>query len=194
MMELSLESKQQRSIRVIRIRYTGNSGNSSRPHLHISAIKGTVKWEGPPAPIPFHDIQVLGLSILNSQANQPWVEVEGMGLPAEDAAILPFIGDISPLDLNKFNAIVNILGLGVLKGGEGTGYTPSGKPIHIGPSDPGGMVRLSPDKRDILVGLAMTEIASVVSNSEAKQKIVKVGLDVISSAVNNLRKPPIHDE
>src|SRR5262249_42573449 len=34
----------------------GNSGNSSNPHLHIHAIKGTVPWQGPPRPILFRDI------------------------------------------------------------------------------------------------------------------------------------------
>jgi len=68
----------------------GNSGNSSNPHLHIHAIKGTVPWQGPPRPILFRDINVLDRAKLNlPDLSGPWVKVKNQGLPSVKAAIWP---------------------------------------------------------------------------------------------------------
>lgn len=68
----------------------GNSGNSSRPHLHLHAIRGTQPWQGPPRPIPFRDINVIDRSVLNPpDPSGPWVVVNGQGFPSVPAAIWP---------------------------------------------------------------------------------------------------------
>lgn len=44
----------------------GNSENSSEPHLHIQVNRTTIPWGGPPRPLPFNDIYVLDLSVVDS--------------------------------------------------------------------------------------------------------------------------------
>jgi len=68
----------------------GNSGNSSGPHLHIHAIKGTLPWQGPPRPILFRDINVIDQTVLNMpDPSGPWVTATNQGLPFADTAIWP---------------------------------------------------------------------------------------------------------
>jgi hypothetical protein len=68
----------------------GNSGNSSGPHLHIHAIKGTTPWQGPPRPLPFREINCIDRSVLNApNPSGPWVSVSGQCLPAVTALIWP---------------------------------------------------------------------------------------------------------
>jgi hypothetical protein len=67
-----------------------NSGNSSGPHLHIHAIKGTQPWQGPPRPLLFRDINVIDRAVLNPpDPSGPWVAVKDQGLPSVDALIWP---------------------------------------------------------------------------------------------------------
>ena len=68
----------------------GNSGNSSGPHLHIHAIKGTAPWQGPPRPLQFRDICTIDRSILNPpDPSGPWAAVSGQCLPAVTALVWP---------------------------------------------------------------------------------------------------------
>jgi murein DD-endopeptidase MepM/ murein hydrolase activator NlpD len=68
----------------------GNSGNSTNPHLHIHAIKGTAPWQGPPRPILFKDINVIDRSVLSPPSfSGPWVSVNGAALPSVESAIWP---------------------------------------------------------------------------------------------------------
>jgi hypothetical protein len=68
----------------------GNSGNSSKPHLHIHAIKGTAPWQGPPRPLPFRDLWTIDRSLLNPpDPSGPWVAVNGQCLPAVTAVVWP---------------------------------------------------------------------------------------------------------
>lgn len=67
-----------------------NSGNSSGPHLHIHAIKGTQPWQGPPRPILFRDINVIDRAALNPpDPSGPWVTANEQALPSADALIWP---------------------------------------------------------------------------------------------------------
>jgi Peptidase family M23 len=67
-----------------------NSGNSSGPHLHVHAIKGTQPWQGPPRPLLFRDINVIDRSAINPpDPSGPWSAVQEQGLPSVDALIWP---------------------------------------------------------------------------------------------------------
>jgi hypothetical protein len=174
----------------------GNSGNSSRPHLHISAIRGKAPWSGPLRPISFHEIQVLDIFELQNtnQAwpppqDQPWVSLDGQGLSATWTAIWPAlaVSNIKPIletEMGKWKAVIYILFGGTTDAG-GLGITPGGKPVPIGPWDP--LRHLSPAKRDILLGLAVTEIASIVSDPKSKSIIEGTGTELITNALKKLR-------
>ena len=56
----------------------GNSGNSTGPHLHIHATKGTAPWQGPPQPITFREIHVVDRAALAPPSPEgAWVKVKG---------------------------------------------------------------------------------------------------------------------
>lgn len=64
----------------------GISGNSGRtpggPHLHISAIRGTSPWNGPPWPIPFSKVYAIDRSVfVPPDPNAPWSSLTDQGLP-----------------------------------------------------------------------------------------------------------------
>lgn len=70
----------------------GNTGNSSEPHLHIQVNRTTVPWGGPPRPLPFNDIYVLDLSVVDSNpwppnTDTPWNAVSAEALPSLLSAI-----------------------------------------------------------------------------------------------------------
>jgi Peptidase family M23 len=72
----------------------GNSGNSSEPHLHIQVNRATIPWGGPPRPLPFNDIYVLDLSIVDSDVwppntDTPWSAAKAQDLPSVLSAIWP---------------------------------------------------------------------------------------------------------
>jgi hypothetical protein len=68
----------------------GNSGNSSGPHLHIHAIKGTSPWQGPPQPITFRDSWVIDRAVVSGYgAEGPWVKLTSQCLPAVTSLIWP---------------------------------------------------------------------------------------------------------
>lgn len=68
----------------------GNSGNSSGPHIHLHAIKGTQAWQGPPRPLPFRLAGTIGQAQASgAPMTPPWVDFAGRGIPAEQALIWP---------------------------------------------------------------------------------------------------------
>jgi Peptidase family M23 len=68
----------------------GNSGNSTAPHLHVHAIRGTQAEDGPLRPLVFAPFSDLEADLIESQ-DQPWVEVKdaGRSLPPVDAFVWP---------------------------------------------------------------------------------------------------------
>ena len=72
----------------------GNSGNSSEPHLHIQVNRTTTPWGGPPRPLPFNDIYVLDLSVVDPNIwppnnDSPWNAASAQDLPSVTSAIWP---------------------------------------------------------------------------------------------------------
>lgn len=68
----------------------GNSGNSSAPHLHVHAIRGTEAEVGPLRPLVFAPISVVESGLI-SPAPAPWVQAvaPGRSLPPVDTFIWP---------------------------------------------------------------------------------------------------------
>lgn len=164
----------------------GNSGNTSNPHLHIHSTKGVKPIYDPFRPIPFHSIEVLSVSKLNDGNDQLWNYVDGKGLPAIETAIFPraVIPPLTPIDVNKWAAVVYIL-FGVAGGGGGAVRTPGGKIIPIDPED--SYRHMSKSKKDLLTGLAMTEIASILESREARISVEKVGIKIMSKSIRNIQ-------
>lgn len=68
----------------------GNSGNSTAPHLHIHAIKGTKPEQGPLRPLLFRDTFAIDRAALNPPGpSAPWFHLTAHGIPPVDAAIWP---------------------------------------------------------------------------------------------------------
>jgi murein DD-endopeptidase MepM/ murein hydrolase activator NlpD len=68
----------------------GNSGNSTGPHLHIHAIKGTAPESGRLRPLPFNGILAIDMAAASFPYPQsPWVTVQGQGLPNVPSLIWP---------------------------------------------------------------------------------------------------------
>jgi hypothetical protein len=68
----------------------GNAGNSTAPHLHVHAIKGTQPENGPLRPLPFRDTMAIDVAALASPyASDPWVLLKGQGPSHTSSAIFP---------------------------------------------------------------------------------------------------------
>lgn len=162
----------------------GNSGNSGHPHLHIHAIQGVSPESGPLRPILFRDAHVISSAAF---PGNPWAKMQHQGIPAVLSMIWPAPDppfNFVVADLDKWATIVRIL-FGVVSDGDGLVITPGGKPIPI---DPWWPLHLSPAKRDILVGLALTEFASLTSSAQSRDAIQKAGLDTMTNALSQLHK------
>jgi Common central domain of tyrosinase len=90
-----------------------------------------------------------------------------------------------PIDTHKWAAVVQII-FGVTNDGGGLGITPGGKPIPIDPWGP--LRQLAPAKRDILLGLALSEMATIAHSDVAHENIKKLGVKVIGEGMEQLRR------
>lgn len=77
---------------------------------------------------------------------------------------------------------------GVIGGGDGVTYRPSGKPGPPIDPLPLRLRSLSPAKRDIIAGLAITELAEILSNSKSKLDLEKTGLNLITGALKEMEE------
>lgn len=93
--------------------------------------------------------------------------------------------EVVPVDTHKWLAVMQIL-FGVVNDGGGLAITPGGKPIPIDPWGP--LRRLAPAKRDILLGLALSEMATIAHSGAAHDEIKKLGLAVMSKGMAQLRR------
>jgi len=68
----------------------GNAGNSTNPHTHIHAIKGSAPESGPLRPFPFRDTWMLASASLHPpDPSGPWTKATDQGLPAAPSLIWP---------------------------------------------------------------------------------------------------------
>ncbi len=88
------------------------------------------------------------------------------------------------LDLRRWSAVVWIL-FGVIQDGGGIVIKPGSGPIPIDPWGPL-VPQIAAEKRDILVGLATTEVASLLYNETSRRALNKAGLTVIRHALEEL--------
>jgi hypothetical protein len=163
----------------------GNSGSSSEPHLHIGAVNMT---SGHLRPLLFRDIQVLSVDALSVDSYSTWVHVNGKGLPAIWTAVWPSAEPIpkwSSPTLSKWEAFARII-FGIVGDGGGLWVTPGYRPLPPPPPDP--LRSISGNKIDALMGLALTELASIASSEESRKTIQEAGIRVMENAIAGLKK------
>jgi subtilisin family serine protease len=123
---------------------------------------------------------VLSSTALNTASSNPSSDRIGV-MPDLKSIIRSYE---KPFDPNRWLAIIYIL-FGVVEGGGGIGWRPGGPPIPIDPRGPL-FDHLAPEKRDILVALAMTELAGLVEDGDARTSMNKAALSAMQGAVEKL--------
>ncbi len=88
---------------------------------------------------------------------------------------------------NGWDAIFSILIGGVIYGGGGWSWTPGGGLKPVGPRvDRAPFSGLSADKRDVLVGIAILELAGLISDSVGRQSIERSSVALMRSATERI--------
>ena len=88
---------------------------------------------------------------------------------------------------NRWDAIFSILIGGVIYGGGGWSWTPGGGLKPIPPRvDRVPLSGLSADKRDVLVGLAMLELAGLISDPTGRKAMEGSSVTLIRSATEKI--------
>lgn len=105
-------------------------------------------------------------------------------------AIFEHLGVFFPirLDLGRWAAVVFIL-FGVIEGGGGVIIKPGGGGGPIGPDGPIGPLGpefLAPEKRNVLLGLALTELAALAADGQTRRSIEQLGIATMRGAVEQL--------
>jgi Subtilase family len=90
------------------------------------------------------------------------------------------------------DAIVGILIGGVAQGGPGWLWIPGGGITPVPPRGENiGTGLFSPEKRDLLLGLAMHDMASLVTDPRARQQVEQAGAELMRGAIERItREPP----
>lgn len=125
---------------------------------------------------------------LNTPSADP--SADRIGVMPDLRAVLGSLGVLFPirLDLGRWAAVVAIL-FGVIQDGGGVIRKPGGGGGPIGPWGPDGPIGplgLTPEKRDILLGLALTELAGLASDEKARQSIAQLGIATMRGAVEQI--------
>ena len=110
-------------------------------------------------------------------------QIAGFGeLNGNTTAFLLTPQDDSPFGHIRLPDLVAILILGgVIYGGSGTVILPGGPPIPVGPWE-----RMSADKRDALVGLALDQLAARLENRDARESVRTAALTAVRGSVDRL--------
>jgi hypothetical protein len=88
------------------------------------------------------------------------------------------------IDSNRWRAIIWIL-FGVINDAGGLGIKPGGGPVPIDPWGPL-VAHLADEKQDMLAGLAVTELSSLLHNEASRRDLNKAGLGVIRRSLDRL--------
>ena len=86
-------------------------------------------------------------------------------------------------DLSRWAAVIRILFGGTQDGG-GLGLTPGGVPIPIDPSNP--FFRMSPEKKDVLMNLAISEMTKSLKDSKTAGEIELAALKSAEASMRTL--------
>lgn len=86
----------------------------------------------------------------------------------------------------RLHEIFLLLFGGVTRGGGGFGILPDGTRVPIPPR--GERLELSQDKRDVLLGLALTELASLAGEGEVPKSIDALGVSIMRAAIEKIGK------
>jgi subtilisin family serine protease len=85
--------------------------------------------------------------------------------------------------VNRDYALSVLILFGLTPGGAGVVLPTSGPPVPVDP----GWLHLTPEQRDVLLGLAITELAKGVSNPEMRQAIGRTGWDAIEQTAQRMK-------
>jgi hypothetical protein len=96
------------------------------------------------------------------------------------------IGDLP--DLSKYAIYGKIL-WGIIGDGGGLCWLPGKGPVPVGPDPLRTWSMLSPTKRDVLTGLALSEMANLISDGQMRQEVRTAGLKLAKQAASQLRIP-----
>lgn len=87
-------------------------------------------------------------------------------------------------DSRRFTQMVSIL-FGVVNDGGGAVLGPNG-PTPVDPWGP--LVSLAPEKRDVLLGVGITELAKMVSNAPLKAQVHNIGVNLMKQSLEGIKK------
>jgi hypothetical protein len=94
------------------------------------------------------------------------------------------------IDPRRLIAIVGRILFGIIGDGGGVIWVPGIGPVPVPPSGPlNAYSGLSPAKRDVLVGLALSEMANLINNADVQQEVRTTGLKLVKQAANRLQVP-----
>jgi hypothetical protein len=92
----------------------------------------------------------------------------------------------SQIDPDRFTLLAKLL-IGVAEGGKGWIWVPGEGPIPIDPEPFKFMKLLSPTERDVVIGLAVRELAAMTSDKKIRSELEAAGNRVMSDAINKLK-------
>jgi hypothetical protein len=119
---------------------------------------------------------------LNTHSKTPYVDKIGV-MPD----LKSILSDIKGTIFNRLDAIFSILIGGIIYGGGGWRWTPGGGLEPVGPRvDRTPLTRLSADKRDVLIGLAMLELAGLISDPASRKAMERSSAIVMRSATEKI--------
>jgi len=72
--------------------------------------------------------------------------------------------------------------IGLWSGGPGVVLPQGGPPVPVDP----GWLHLTPEKRDVLLGLAITELAEVINDSEMRRALGRAGWNAIERTAQRM--------
>jgi hypothetical protein len=78
---------------------------------------------------------------------------------------------------------------GLIGGGGGVIWLPGTGPVPVDPEPFKLLSALSPRKRDVLLGLALSEMANLVYDGTSRQELEMVGLRLLKESAQQIRLP-----